>query len=106
MSQTSREHFWVPSILKDFGIVCSTHVPLFSDNKAATFIANNPIFHERTKHVEIDCHFIREAILVDKISTPCVPKEEKLVDVSTKALSRKQLEYICFNLSMIHIYML
>lgn len=49
------EFFWVISILRDFGVACSMPSPLFHDNIAAQFIANNLVFHELMKHIEVDC---------------------------------------------------
>ena len=51
---------WLVELLRDIKIDIITPVKLRCDNKAAIQIAYNPIFHERTNHIEIDCHFIRE----------------------------------------------
>ena len=47
-------------------------MPMYCDNQAAIFIFGNLAFHERTKHIEIDCHFIRDKVLMGVISTPHV----------------------------------
>ncbi|GKB73301.1 ribonuclease H-like domain-containing protein, partial [Tanacetum coccineum] len=54
--------------LKDLGVEPLLHVTLHRDNKVAIQLANNPVFHERSKHFELDVHFIREKIAKDKIS--------------------------------------
>jgi hypothetical protein len=79
-------------------------ISMHCNNKASTFVANNPIFHERTKYIEVDCLFIREAILAKKISTPCISTEDQLADIFTKALPKKRLHYICSKLSMFDFY--
>nr|ADK92880.1 retrotransposon 4 protein [Hypericum perforatum] len=62
MSSATSEIVWVRSVLQElqFNIPCPMN--LFCDNVAAIHIATNPVFHERTKHIEVDCHFIRDKV--------------------------------------------
>ncbi|KAL0431063.1 UNVERIFIED_CONTAM: Retrovirus-related Pol polyprotein from transposon RE2 [Sesamum radiatum] len=57
---TACELQWISYLLQDFGLFVSTPIPLYCDNQAATHIVANPVFHERTKHLEIDCHLVRD----------------------------------------------
>lgn len=58
MSQTASELTWLQHFLQEIGFSTPTPIPLFCDNQVAIHIASNPIFHERTKHIEVDCHFV------------------------------------------------
>ena len=60
---------------------------LYYDNKSAINIAHNPVQHDRTKHIEIDIHFIKEKLESGLICTPYVPTGGQLADVLTKGLN-------------------
>ena len=60
MANTCLELTWLRYILQDLKVSQKAPTSLFCDNQAALYIAANPVFHERTKHIEIDCHIVRE----------------------------------------------
>ncbi|XP_057246849.1 retrovirus-related Pol polyprotein from transposon RE1 [Beta vulgaris subsp. vulgaris] len=62
MSQTTSEIVWVHGLLEDLSFFIPQPIDLFCDNKSANHLAYNPIFHERTKHLKVDCHYVREHI--------------------------------------------
>ena len=75
MRRLVAELAWLSRLLNELTITTVTPIPLKCDNQAAIYIAKNPVFHERTKHIELDCHFVREQLLQGLISLSlCPPK--------------------------------
>jgi hypothetical protein len=62
MASTTSELIWIKQLLVELGINTREPMKMYCDNQAACHIASNPVFHERTKHIEVDCHFICEKI--------------------------------------------
>ena len=62
MATTTSEILWMRWLLKGLEIEQHDSTPLYCDNDVARHITNNPVFHERTKHVEMDCHFVKERV--------------------------------------------
>ena len=88
MASTASELIWIKQLLSDMKIEYTGAMQMYCDNQAARHIASNPVFHERTKHIEVDCHFVREKVQSGEIETPFVRSKEQLTDIFTKALDK------------------
>ncbi|KAK3035781.1 hypothetical protein RJ639_033510 [Escallonia herrerae] len=104
MAVTTCKLTWLKSFLLSLGVHHDRPMRLFCDNQAALHIASNPVFHERTKHIEIDCHYVREQLLAGNISTAHVRIAQQVADIFTKALGRHQFHYLCGKLGIRNLF--
>jgi hypothetical protein len=89
VANATSEIIWLKILLRELGHnLDDAPTKLFCDNQAAIHIFTNPVFHEMTKHIEMDCHFIREKILNKIIETPYICSSDQVANIFTKALSR------------------
>ena len=90
-------------LFTDRGVTIHMPILVFSESKSAIQLAANPVFHERTKHIEIDCHFIRDKIKAKVINTVHVHTQQQLADLLTKGLNRTQHSYLLGKLGVLNI---
>ena len=100
MSSAAAEVTWIVRLLEELGVDKLKPVTLHCDNQSALFIAKNPVFHERTKHIELDCHFTREKVLEGLLQLTYLPTRNQLADVLTKALPSAQFHTLLTKLGM------
>jgi len=86
MAMVTCELMWIKQLLQELKFCEVVQMRLFCDNQAAIHIALNPIFHERTKHIEVDCDFIREKLLSKEIITEFINSNDQPADILTKSL--------------------
>ncbi|KAH0648566.1 hypothetical protein KY285_033814 [Solanum tuberosum] len=94
MSTACSEVVWLRGLLAEIGFPQSHPTPLHADNTSAIQIATNPVFHERTKHIEVDCHYIREAVDKGVITLPHVSSDLQIADAFTKSMARQRHQFL------------
>lgn len=90
----SCEMMWLCILLRELHVASSSVPILFSDSTAAIYIAMNLVLHERTKHIELDCHIVREKIDKGLLKTLHVRTEDQVSDILTKPLYPHQFEHL------------
>ncbi|RDX97510.1 Copia protein, partial [Mucuna pruriens] len=101
MAQGICEGLWMKIILDDLKVKYEGPIKLFCDNNSAISIAHNPVQHDRTKHIEIDRHFIKEKLDSGLIVTTHVPTGLQVADVFTKGLPATRFQELNGNLSLV-----
>ncbi|KAL2341772.1 hypothetical protein Fmac_009712 [Flemingia macrophylla] len=104
MALVTCELVWLKQLLRELKFGDEHTMKLYCDNQVALHIASNPVFHERTKHIEIDCHFIREKLISKEISTAFTNSNDQLADLLTKPLRGPRVRFICSKLGAYNLY--
>jgi len=103
MASTCCEVVWLRNLLQDLQVPPQTTL-LYCDSKAALHIAANPVYHERTKHIDIDCHVVREKIQLGILRTFHVSFRHQLADIFIKALGFSHFYPLLSKMSLHNIY--
>ena len=74
------EIIWLQRLLSELGIEMKVSITLYGDNTSAIRIATNPVHHENTKHIDVDCHYIRELVEDQSISLKYISSNDQLAD--------------------------
>lgn len=84
-----QELIWIKRMLHTLGVDHVTPMHVQCDSKSTIYIATNQVFHERTKHIEIDLHFVKDEVLRQNIKLSHVSTKSQLADILTKAIGRE-----------------
>jgi hypothetical protein len=101
MASISKEIIWLRWLLADMGVLIPHPTPMYCDNSSAIQIAHNSVFHERTKHIEVDCHFTRQHLKHGSLSLPFVSSTLQLADFFTKSHPISRFRFLVSKLSML-----
>ena len=93
MTLATCELIWLSHLLHELRFGKDEQMKLICDNQATLHIALNPVFHERTKHIEVDCHFIKEKIALGCMTTSFVKSSDQLAGMFTKSLRGLRIKY-------------
>jgi hypothetical protein len=100
MSAVCSKIVWLCGLLAELGFFQSDST-LHADNISAIQIATNLVYHKRMKHIEVDCHSIREALDTRVISLPHVSTDLQIVDVFTKVMTRQRHQFLVGKLMLL-----
>ena len=100
MANATAEIMWVQGLLKELGIQAPKAARLWCDNLGATYLSANPVVHARTKHIEVDFHFVAERVAQNLLQIRLVSTLDQVADGFTKSLPVRQLENFRRNLNL------
>ncbi|KAD4981817.1 hypothetical protein E3N88_18488 [Mikania micrantha] len=101
LADTVVELTWLETLLQELQVPMSSTPTLWCDNLGATYLSTNPVFHARTKHVEVDFHFVREKVAKGKLLVQHISTHDQIADVFTKPLSTERFNLLRSKLQVV-----
>jgi hypothetical protein len=100
VANATAEIMWIQGLLQELGVFLRRAPCLWCDNLGATYLSANPVLHARTKHIEIDFHFVRERVLNKELEIRFIPSKDQIADGFTKPLPARTFEEFKHNLNL------
>jgi len=94
------ELVWIQTLLNELQISTPCAPTLFCDNIGATYLTSNPIYHARTKHIEIDYHFVRDQVTDKLLNVRFISGKDHIVNALTKPLPASRFLHLASNLNV------
>jgi histone deacetylase 1/2 len=101
LADATAEIIWLQVLLRELGISLPRAPSLWCDNVGATYLSANPIFHRRTKHVEVDYHFVRERVTNQQLDVRIISSKDQIADIMTKPLPLTSFKKFRHNLHIV-----
>jgi len=101
LANATAEMMWVQKLLTELKVAHPSAARLWCDNLGAKYLSANPVFHARTKHIEIDFHFVRERVAQKLLDTRFINSGDQLADGFTKAITAAKLRQFRINLNLV-----
>jgi histone deacetylase 1/2 len=89
LANATAEVMWLQTLLDELGVAQSKTAVLWCDNIGATYLSANPVFHARTKHIEVDYYFVRERVAQKLLDIRFISSGDQVADGFTKSLSTR-----------------
>ena len=96
MNLAACELVWLKQLLEVIRFWIDGQMTLVCDNQATLHIASNPVFHEKTKHIEVNYHFIREKVVSGCMTISFINSSDQLVDIFTKSLRDPKIHFVSY----------
>jgi histone deacetylase 1/2 len=101
LANATAEIMWIQTLLMELGIHVPRAAKLWCDNLGAKYLSANPVFHARTKHIEVDFHFVRERVARKLLDIEYISTKDQVADGFTKPLGVQSLQIFRNNLNLV-----
>ena len=104
MADLTCELVWIQNVLNEMSFMPKTPMRLYCDNRSTNYIIQNYAFHERTEHIEVDCHVVQRKYGVGIIKPTHIFSTNQLADLLINPLGRSPVQFNCNKLHMYNVY--
>jgi hypothetical protein len=101
LANGAAEATWIQSLLKELHVMQSRPPVLWCENLGATYLSSNPVFHARTKHIEVDFHFVREKVALGNLDVRHIASGDQIADIFTKRATKQMLQRLRPTLNLV-----